>query len=209
LFAFGNSITADNKQLNKYTFRSKVNTMKMVKSLETAKTATWDRWFAALNIPMIGHSLGRDISKALKLTENDLANLPKLLLTLPSLNIEKLGTVKTAAIIDWAKNPANEKFCTLLHNASVRPQPLATTKAIVGGSLNGIAFCITGELVGIGTRKEVEAKLTALGAEALSDVRSNCNLVIVGEAPGSKLAKAQKKGIKIVDTSWVRSALGI
>jgi DNA ligase (NAD+) len=59
----------------------------------------------------------------------------------------------------------------------------------------------------MGTRKEVAEKLESLGARALADVRNECNLLIVGEAPGNKLAKAQKKGIKIVDATWVEDQL--
>ena len=72
--------------------------------------------------------------------------------------------------------------------ASLGPRILRAETAAIA-TLAGTEFCITGEL-SIGTRKEVEKKLEALGAIALSDVRSTCNLVIVGDKPGSKLAKA-------------------
>ena len=189
-------------------FRSGVNTLKMVKSLQVAKTATWDRWIAALGISFIGHSLGEDISKALNLDPENMKNLPKLLLTLPKLNLDKLGEVKIASIVDWAKDKNNIQFCTRLYNVGVRPTPLTAPKKVAGATLAGTEFCITGEL-SIGTRKEVEKKLEALGAIALSDVRSTCNLVIVGDKPGSKLAKAQKKGIKIVDETWLRKVLSL
>lgn len=217
LFVLGNtingwlSVASDSKvaeDLKDSGFRSGVNVIKMARSLEKAKSATWDRWIASLNIPMIGHSLGKDISKALNLTSDDMKNLPKLFLTLPSLNLEKLGTAKTNAIVEWSKIKANVDLCKTLYAEGVRPTPLAAPKQVAGAKLNGIAFCITGTL-SMGSRTEVEEKLVALGAEALSDVRSNCNLVIVGDAPGSKLAKAQKKGIKIVDDAWVRKTLGI
>ena len=104
LFLFGNSIAANPLQLEKqFNFRSNVNVRKMVKSLQNAKTANWDRWIASLNIPNVGHSLGEDIAKALNLTSEDMKNLPKLLLTLPKLNLDKLGPIKTASIVEWAQ----------------------------------------------------------------------------------------------------------
>lgn len=187
-------------------FRSGVNTLKMVKSLEVAKTATWERWIASLNIPMVGHSLGEDISKALNLTSDDMGKLPKLLLTLPALNIEKLGPVKTASIVDWAKNKNNVNLCNRLHAAGVRPTGLVTVPT-AGKKLEGVDFCITGSFAR-GSRPGITADLEKLGAIAHSSVTKDVNLLICGEAAGSKLAKAQKLGINIVGDDWLTEALG-
>jgi DNA ligase (NAD+) len=209
LFFFRNSVAANPLSLEKaYNFRSNVNVRKMVLSLETAKTANWDRWIASLNIPNIGHSLGEDIAKALNLGSEDMKNLPALLLTLPKLKLEKLGKVKTAGVIGWAKDKDSVRLCENLYKAGVRPTALVAKKVATGAALAGMVICMTGEL-SMGTRKEVGIKLEALGAQIVDDVKSDCNLVIVGDKPGSKLAKAQKKGVKIVDDAWVRKALGL
>jgi len=218
LFEFGNDIISSqnrnhgypttNDLANTYGFRSGVNILKMVKSLETAKKATWDRWFASLGIENIGHSLGKDIAIALNLTSEDMKSLPKLLLNLPALNLNKLGPVKTGAIIDWAKNASNITLCNRLYNAGVRPSVKNVPVVASGAKLSGIKFVVTGTL-SIGTRKEISAQLVALGAEELSAVSSSCNLLVVGEDAGSKLEKAQKKGIKIVDEKWVKEVLGL
>ena len=147
LFTFGNDIAKMPKLLESmFSFRSNVNTLKMVKSLEIAKTATWDRWIASLNIPFIGHSLGKDIAKVLNLSSDDMKNLPKLLLTLPKLKLDKLGTVKTASIIEWAKDKGNVSLCTRLYDQGIRPTALVTKK-ITGGNmkLSGTKFVMTGE----------------------------------------------------------------
>jgi DNA ligase (NAD+) len=212
LFEFGNDVTSNKWNAkflaNDLGFRSGVNTLKMVKSLENAKKANWSRWFAAISIPFIGHSLGKDIAIALNLTSEDMKSLPKLLLKLPALNLNKLGPVKTTSIVDWAKNPNNIALCDRLYNAGVRPSVQSAPIVAVGAKLAGIKFVITGTLSG-GTRKEISAKLVAIGAEELSAVSSSCNLLIVGEDAGSKLEKAKKKGIKIVDESWVNEVLGV
>ena len=209
LFEFNNANQKSTpSQLKKMGFRSGANTAKMLNSIENhAKTATWDRWFSCLGIPMVGHSLGEDISERLNLGSEDMKNLPTMLLKLPKIGMEKLGEKKMGAIVGWAKNPSNIALCTRLYNAGVRPSQ--KEKVIMANKkLEGVVFCITGTLTA-GTRKVVEAQLTELGATALSDVKSDCNLLIVGEDPGSKLAKAQKKGIKIVDNAWVNETLGI
>ena len=209
LFNFGNKIAANPLMLEKmFIFRSNVNVRKMVKSLETAKTATWDRWIASLNIPMIGHSLGKDIAIALNLSSENMKNFPTMLKILPSMNLAKLGTEKTAAIIKWVNNKDNVLLCTDLYNAGVRPTPIAITNNVSNAPLSGMVICMTGEL-SMGTRKEVGVKLETLGAQIVDDVKSTCNLLVVGDKPGSKLEKAKKKGIKIVDDLWVRKTLGL
>lgn len=187
-------------------FRSGVNALKMFKSVQNAKTATWDRWIACLNIPMIGHSLGRDISKAIGLTTESMKDLPKLFLRSSIESLDKIGIAKFNAIVEWASQKENVDLCKRLYDAGVRPTPLVAKVAVSGAKLSGIKFCITGEL-SLGSRKEVEKKLEALGAVALSDVKKDCNLVIVGDSPGSKLQKAKDKGIKIVDDTWVVKTL--
>jgi len=204
----GDTETQFSNRIKGIGFTSAKNVAKMAKSIQKAKTANWDRWIASLNIPNIGHSLGEDIAKALNLGTEDMKNLPALLLTLPKLNLEKLGKVKTVGVIAWAKNKDSVLLCERLYKAGVRPAALVAKTVAAGAPLAGIVICMTGEL-SMGTRKEVGVKLEALGAEIVDDVRSNCNLVIVGDKPGSKLAKAQKKGIKIVDDAWVRKTLGL
>jgi DNA ligase (NAD+) len=209
LFEFGNK----NRNVLASGFKrggwySGANVVKMVKSLENAKTATWDRWFPVLGIELVGHSLGKDIAKTLNLTSEDMKNLPSLLLTLPKIGMDKLGEVKMNAIVEWATNQNNVDLCTRLYNAGVRPTSL-TVKNNNGGNmkLDGIKFVCTGTLPQ-GSRKEISAQLVKLGAEELSSITSACNLLIAGEDCGSKLEKAQAKGIKIVGADWVDEVLG-
>ena len=173
----------------------------MVKSLETAKKATWERWIASLGIDTIGHTLGKVIAAELALTSDNMANLPQLLSTLTTRNIAGLGPVKSKAIAEWASNPSNVALCTRLYNAGVRPTPLVNP-ASSGGVLSGVQFCITGGFT-LGPRPTITAQLEKLGAVAHSSVNKKCNLVIVGDGAGSKLDKAKSMGIKTVGEEWL------
>jgi len=63
--------------------------------------------------------------------------------------------------------------------------------------LAGLEFVITGKLES-SARSEAEARIEALGGKASPDVTKKTNYVVVGADPGSKLAKAEKLGIKIL-----------
>ena len=49
------------------------------------------------------------------------------------------------------------------------------------------------------TRDEAGAALEALGAKVTNSVSSKTTAVIAGESPGSKLQKAQKAGVEVLD----------
>ena len=61
--------------------------------------------------------------------------------------------------------------------------------------LAGLEFVLTGKLESF-SRSEAEAKIKALGGRAGSDVTKKTSYVVVGADPGSKLAKAEKWGVK-------------
>ncbi|MCK5182416.1 MAG: NAD-dependent DNA ligase LigA, partial [Dehalococcoidia bacterium] len=61
--------------------------------------------------------------------------------------------------------------------------------------LTGLEFVLTGKLHSF-SRSEAEARINALGGKAGSDVTKQTSYVVVGIDPGSKLAKAEKLGIK-------------
>jgi DNA ligase (NAD+) len=183
-----------------------VTIIKMVNSIESAKTATWDRWIAALGIPMIGRTLGKVLATHLKLTPESMLALPELLLKASAENIEGMGAVKSSMLRKWAEDPSSADTCKALTDAGVRPTTLVTT-TVNGEPLKGVAFVITGEFSE--DRDTLTRKLMSLGAVEKSGVSKNMNLLIVGELPGkSKLAKYSElvaKGVKIekVGREWL------
>jgi len=61
--------------------------------------------------------------------------------------------------------------------------------------LAGLEFVLTGKLESL-SHSEAEEKIKVLGGKASSDVTKKTSYVVVGADPGSKLAKAEKLGIK-------------
>jgi DNA ligase (NAD+) len=179
--------------------------LKMVKSMEEAKQAEWDRWFACLGIPMVSRSLGKLISKALSLTSEDIGVLPKKLLENPSLAVEGLGSNKRASLLDWAKQLSNQDMCARLYTAGVRPKSQAV-KTSGEQPLKGVTFCITGEFMT--DRDTLSKQLESLGAVAKSGVSKHVNLLICGDSPGkTKLLKAKDLNIKQVGKEWIETTL--
>jgi NAD-dependent DNA ligase len=79
--------------------------------------------------------------------------------------------------------------------AAERPQPLAGRTYVLTGSLEGMP------------REEASARLQALGAKVTGSVSGNTTAVIAGGNPGSKLAKAEKLGIPVLDETALEELL--
>ena len=72
--------------------------------------------------------------------------------------------------------------------------------------LAGMTIVVTGSLAG-SSRGETEALIRELGANPSSSVSKKTDLVIAGEAPGSKLDKAKKLGVRIIDEDEFRKMI--
>jgi len=68
----------------------------------------------------------------------------------------------------------------------------------VEGPLKGLTFVFTGTLTSM-SRGDATKLVQSLGGKVASSVSKNVDYVVVGEDPGSKLDKAQKLGLTIID----------
>ena len=68
------------------------------------------------------------------------------------------------------------------------------------GPFKGLAFVVTGSLEGW-TRNEAESLIKRNGGAVASSVSKKTSYVVAGENPGSKLAKAQELGVRVLDES--------
>ena len=75
-------------------------------------------------------------------------------------------------------------------------------------SPQGKTFVITGTLETL-ERSEAEKQIKARGGKATSSVSKATDYLVVGAKPGSKLAKAQSLGVKVIEEPEFRTLLGI
>ncbi|MHB8508854.1 MAG: BRCT domain-containing protein, partial [Candidatus Dormibacteria bacterium] len=101
------------------------------------------------------------------------------------------------------RNPPSQALVRDLLECGVRPAP---PDAPADGPLAGQTFVITGTLSQ--ARGDVEAMIRARGGLPGGSVTRRTDYVVVGDSPGSKLAKAEKLGIPILDEAALMALLG-
>ncbi len=78
----------------------------------------------------------------------------------------------------------------------------------IGSSIAGKKFVFTGAMETM-TRSKAKEMLESAGAKVTSAVSSKTDFLVAGDSPGSKLAKARKSGVKIIDESTLKLMLSI
>ncbi len=109
--------------------------------------------------------------------------------------IETIGPKITDSIIVFFQQEQNQRIIEKLKKARVWPKREAVPKE--AQPLSGMEFVLTGTLASL-TRKEAEERIKTLGGASGSSLSKKTTCLVVGADPGSKLAKAQDLGTKIL-----------
>ena len=110
-------------------------------------------------------------------------------------SIDEIGPAMAASIVEYFRNRHNIAVIEQLEVAGMRPPP---ARKKTGGRLAGKTIVLTGTLDSL-TREQAKQAIEAAGGRASSSVSGATDLVVAGSSPGSKLAKANRLGVKVVD----------
>ena len=162
----------------------------LIDAIEASKKTTLARFIYALGIRGVGETTARM-----------LANTFQTLEALKAANVEALkktpdvGDITAEWIADFFLAPHNIEVLDRLIAAGIHwDAPTAPTRQ----PLNGESWVLTGTLEQI-TRDQATQMLQALGARVSGSVSSKTKCVVAGEKAGSKLEKAAKLGIPVMN----------
>lgn len=114
------------------------------------------------------------------------------------LMIKDIGEVMAESIYNFFKSEANLNAINELKTIGLNTKYLNSNSSYKETAFKNKNVLVTGTLVNY-KRNEVKDLLENLGANVVSSVSKNLDYLIVGSEPGSKLEKAQKLGITILD----------
>jgi DNA ligase (NAD+) len=164
----------------------------VVEAIERSKRIPFSRVLFGLNIPDVGwvtaQNLARHFGSVDLLAEAAQEQIE---------DVEGIGPERAEAIADWFADEANRALVEELKQLGLRLEA-GPEERPVEGPLSGSTYVVTGTLEGF-SRDEARKALEAKGAKVGDSVSKKTTGVIVGESPGSKLAKAEQLGVPVLD----------
>ncbi|MBK6661341.1 MAG: NAD-dependent DNA ligase LigA [Thermoflexaceae bacterium] len=111
--------------------------------------------------------------------------------------VEGIGPIVARSIADWTARGENRAVVERLVASGVDPHvtPRAAAEA---GTLTGLTLVVTGRLETM-SRSEAEERIREAGGKVGSGVSKSTTALVAGADAGSKLAKAQQLGVRVVD----------
>ncbi len=175
----------------------------VVNALEKAKETTFARFLYALGIREVGEATAAGLAAHFGTLE-----------ALEAASIEELQKVPDVGIVVathvfnfFAEESNREVIVQLLAQGIHWPAPVVINAEEIDSPFAGKTVVLTGSL-SLMSRDDAKARLTELGAKVAGSVSKKTDLVIAGEAAGSKLAKAQELGIAVIDEAEMIRLLG-
>jgi DNA ligase (NAD+) len=169
-------------------------------SIETSKQQPFSRVLFGLNIPDVGwvtaQSLARHFADVDHLLEASQERIQE---------VEGIGPDRAESIADWFSDEQNRQLVAELRELGLRFE-LGQEERPVEGPLMGQTYVITGTLERR-SREQARQELEALGAKVTDSVSKKTTGLVLGESPGSKLEKAQRLGVPILDEDAIERLL--
>lgn len=163
----------------------------LLSAVEKSKRVSLDAFIYAVGIEGIGRVAAKDLAKRFKSIDELKAATYEELVAL-----ENIGGITANNVIAYFQDEENWKELSALFAAGVTPK--AETESVRDGVFAGESVVLTGSLSKY-KRSDAQKLIESSGGVCQSAVTAKTTLVLAGEDAGSKLEKALKLGIKIID----------
>jgi DNA ligase (NAD+) len=162
----------------------------LLAAIRKSKQTTLPRLVYALGIRHVGEHVARVLAEEFRTIEDiEKAGIEELTA------IREIGPKVAESIDTFFGEQRNRDVVDDLMKLGVK---YSSRKARAGGKLADKVFVFTGALKNF-TRDEAKRMVEELGGRVVSAVSGKVDYVVAGEDPGSKLEKAKKLGIEIID----------
>jgi DNA ligase (NAD+) len=171
----------------------------LIAQIDASRSASLSRLLFGLGIRHVGERTARDLALHFKSLQAIRDAGPEDLLQAPD-----VGPVVAASIREFFDNPEQSVIVDRLL-AAIRLERLDDRPAVAPAvsteapqPFAGMTVVLTGTLESM-ARDEAANWIIALGGKTSGSVSAKTSLVIAGEAAGSKLARAQELGVRVMD----------
>jgi DNA ligase (NAD+) len=169
-----------------------ISAQNAVDAIEASKQISFSRVLAGLNIPDVGWVTAQNLARHFGSIDRLLAARQE-----DIEEVDGIGPDRAESIATWFADDKNRALVEELRGLGIRLE-LAGSERPIDGPLTGQTYVITGTLERW-SRDQARAALAAKGAKVTDSVSKKTTAVIAGESPGSKIDKARKAGVEILD----------
>jgi DNA ligase (NAD+) len=174
----------------------------LLEGLEKSKSVPFERVLFGLGIRHVGETVAKHLAQSLvRLEAFKTASVEELMA------LEEIGPIVAESVVDQFQD---ETFLAMLERlVAAGVQTEAVIQEPVGNALEGEVVVVSGVFETM-SRDEAKAAVMNHGGRLVGSISSKTTLVLAGENMGpSKLQKAEKLGIPLVDEKTFLARLGI
>jgi DNA ligase (NAD+) len=173
----------------------------LLAALEVSKERSPARLLSALGIQGVGATVAEVLVDHFR-SFDALAAAPQEALE----EVPGIGPKIADAVVDWFAHDPNRRVIDKLKAAGVRTE-VGEAEEEGPQPLDGLTFVVTGTLPGF-SRDQAREFITARGGRVTGSVSGNTDYLLAGERAGSKLDRAQKLGVPVIDEGELRRMAG-
>ncbi|MEW6568489.1 MAG: NAD-dependent DNA ligase LigA [Chloroflexota bacterium] len=165
----------------------------LLQAIAASRERPLARLILALGIRGVGEVVASDLAEHFK----DLEALAKAS-TEDLQTIEGIGPSIASAVTEWFARAHNRRLLQKLRKAGVWPRQREAPRPAARQVLSGLTLVLTGTLPSL-TREQAKALIVEHGGKVSESVGRSTSYVVAGEAPGSKLRRADELGVPVLD----------
>ncbi len=170
----------------------------LVNAIQASRERPFERVLFAIGIEGVGGITGRNLAQRFRTMDALLAAGPEGIAETPG-----IGPI-VAELIDAQLH--EETMLALIEDLRAYVKFEEEGPPPGEGKLSGLTFVLTGTLPEL-TREEATQRLTAEGAKVTTSVSKKTDYVVAGESAGSKLEKAERLGVAVLDEAGLLTLL--
>ncbi|AHH20519.1 DNA ligase [Nocardia nova SH22a] len=175
------------------------NGNRLLQNLDSAKNKPLWRVLVALSVRHVGPPVARSLAGELgSLAAIEAASVAELTV------VDGVGPIIATAVREWFTVDWHRAIVAKWRAAGVRMEDERDES--IERNLAGLSIVVTGSLQGF-SRDEAKEAILVRGGKAAGSVSKKTAFVVIGEAPGSKAAKAEELGVPILDEDGFRLLL--
>lgn len=165
----------------------------LIDAIHKSKETTLARFIYALGIREVGQATARNLANHFKDLDK-IMNANEAML----LEVDDIGPIVARHLNDFFKEPHNQQVIEKLLAYGVSFPKIEEKDLDEGNPFFGKTVVITGTLAKI-KRNDLKEKLLEMGAKVSGSVSKKTDFLVFGDAPGSKLKKAEDCGVSLID----------